>query len=57
MFPYEKYKESELWMKLNDILEELEENQDIEITTHKDYVIGYLCENLQQEFQLIKKSP
>jgi hypothetical protein len=56
MSPYEKYKNSELWIKLNDILKELEENQDIEITTHRDYVIGYLCENLQQEFQVIKKS-
>lgn len=56
MSPYEEYKDSELWKKLDLILKDLEENQDIEMTTDKDYVIGYLCENLFREFQLIKKS-
>jgi len=46
MFPYEKHKETELWKKVDTILRELEENQDIELTTTRDYVIGYFCQQL-----------
>ena len=44
---YNEYKKDPLWEKIENILLELEENQDIEITTNKDYVIWYLVKNLK----------
>lgn len=35
--------QSELWEIIRQCLENLEENQDINITTNKEYVIGYIC--------------
>ena len=43
-----KYKDSELWQKVEKILAALEENQDIEITTVRDHVIGYFCQELNK---------
>ncbi|MFZ1700754.1 MAG: hypothetical protein WAU71_08035 [Pyrinomonadaceae bacterium] len=41
MFPYEKYRNSELWNKIDEIVSELEENEDLELTTAREYVIGF----------------
>ena len=46
MFPYEKHRASELWEEIDKILSDLEENNDIELTTARQYVIGYFCEQL-----------
>jgi hypothetical protein len=48
MFPYEDYKDTELWKKIDEILRELEENQDIKLTTAREYVVGYLCKRLTE---------
>lgn len=48
MFPYEKYRNLELWNEIDRILAELEENSDIDITTAREYVIGYFCEQLSE---------
>jgi len=37
-----------LWSKIDKILLELEENQDIRITTAREYVIGYFCKQLAE---------
>ena len=47
--PYDKYKHLKEWDIIKTALEELEENQDISITTHSDYVIGYLLHKLKTE--------
>ncbi|MGE6369886.1 hypothetical protein ACQKDB_12230 [Planococcus kocurii] len=44
--PYIKFEHTELWGKVNQIIDDLIENQDIEVTTKKEYVVGYICENL-----------
>jgi hypothetical protein len=46
---YDKYKQNPLWEKVSKLIDELEENQDIEITTVRDYVIGYLVKNLANQ--------
>ncbi len=46
---YDEYQNTNLWKKLDEILKDLEENSDIQITTKRDYVIGYLCQKLQEE--------
>lgn len=36
-----------LWPKIDSAIEELEENQDIEITTKRDLVIAFLVDRLR----------
>lgn len=43
---YEKYENTELWKKVNQILDELVENQDIEEITKREYIVGYICKKL-----------
>ncbi len=54
MSKYDEYKNTDLWKIIDGILNDLEENSDIQITTARKYVIGYFCENLQNEFQSIE---
>lgn len=46
MSRYDRFKGTELWKKIDEILAELEDNQDITLTTVRDYVIGYFCEQI-----------
>jgi hypothetical protein len=39
-----------MWDKIEKLLFELEENQDIEISTNIDYVTWYLVKNITKEF-------
>jgi hypothetical protein len=48
MFPYEKYKGTELWDKIERIILDLEENRDLTITTAREYVVGYFCERITE---------
>lgn len=43
---YNQCRDGELWMKIDEILIDLEENQDIEIRTAREYIIGYFCQKL-----------
>ncbi len=49
MFKYQEYENTDLWKSIDHILEDLEENSDIQITTARKYVIGYFCETLQKK--------
>lgn len=49
MFPYDKYRGTPLWEKLDRIVADLEDNRDIEITTGREYIIGYLCRQLSED--------
>jgi len=51
MSKYNEYQNTDLWKKLDKILKDLEENSDIEITTKRDLVIGYICKKLQEDSQ------
>jgi len=50
--PYQKYEKTETWKILSASLDLLCENQDISIKTRKEYVIGYLCNKLNEEKDL-----
>ena len=41
--PYQHFENTELWMKIENALNDLIKNKDIVITTPKEYVIGYVC--------------
>jgi hypothetical protein len=47
--PYVKYQNTEEWVILSRLLDELINNQDIELKTAPEYVIGYLVEKLRNK--------
>ena len=49
-FPYEEFRDCRLWKVIEKSLDDLKENQDIDITTEQDYVVGYLCKMVHDEF-------
>lgn len=49
-FPYEEFRDCRLWKVIEKSLDDLKENQDIDITTEQDYVVGYLCKKVHDEF-------
>jgi hypothetical protein len=44
--PYNEFEESQLWKLVDEAICDLIENQDIKLTTRKEYVIGYICKVL-----------
>jgi len=50
--PYDKYKNLKIWKLLSKCLKELERNNDIQMTTHPDYAVGYL---INRVFEQCKK--
>lgn len=47
--PYELYENSSNWKIIKEALEELILNNDVELMTPKEYVIGYLCKALKEK--------
>lgn len=47
--PYAQYQNTEEWAIIEYLLNELETNQDIELKTAPEYVIGYLVEKLRNK--------
>ena len=47
--PYTQYQNTEEWAIIEYLLKELENNQDIELKTAPEYVIGYLVEKLRNK--------
>lgn len=45
--PYDKYRSLPLWELIAKGIDELIENNDLELTTHEDYVIGYLVKKIE----------
>ena len=54
--PYAEYHNTEEWVILERLLKELEKNQDIELKTAPEYVIGYLVKKLRNK-DLVEKTP
>lgn len=46
--PYKQYENTRAWKTIQQALSELMENQDIEITTREEYVVGFLCKVLYE---------
>lgn len=44
--PYTEYESSKLWMIIKSSIEELVENNDIELLTPIEYVVGSICKNI-----------
>ncbi|MDP2174288.1 MAG: hypothetical protein Q8K70_00110 [Bacteroidota bacterium] len=53
--PYEEFQKTKLWEIITKSIDDLVINQDIELTTRKEYVVGYICKNIDLNFkELIK---
>lgn len=50
--PYKEFEETQLWNVIENALDALVENQDIELTTKREYVIGYLCKSLKSKLKI-----
>lgn len=44
--PYKEYESSKFWEIVKSSIEELIENNDIELQTPIEYVVGYICKNI-----------
>ena len=44
--PYIKYEQDKTWTVVNDLINDLINNNDIELQTPIEYVIGYICKGL-----------
>lgn len=45
--PYTEYQQTQLWELIEKAVNDLVKNQDIELTTRKEYIIGYLCKSIK----------
>lgn len=41
--PYIKYEQDKTWTVVNDLINDLINNNDIELQTPIEYVVGYIC--------------
>ena len=44
--PYIKYEQDKTWTVVNDLRNDLINNNDIELQTSIEYVVGYICKGL-----------
>lgn len=49
--PYKEYERTQLWRVIDQSIQELIKNKDIDLTTRKEYVIGYLCEKIKLKYE------
>lgn len=47
--PYMQFEGTALWETVDETLAELERNQDIQITTSREYIIGVICKDLHRQ--------
>jgi len=46
--PYKAFEDSPTWRTLDAAIRELETNRDLELTTARHYVVGFLCMRLAE---------
>jgi hypothetical protein len=46
--PYIEFQTSEIWKVIDHAIADLEENQDIQLTTTREHVVGYICKTLAE---------
>ena len=55
--PYKEYEASRLWEFVKSSIEELVENNDIELFTPIEYIVGYICKNISSTNISEEESP
>jgi hypothetical protein len=46
--PYSEFEKSKAWKVFDRAISELEKNRDLQITTERKYVIGFLCKQFAE---------
>ena len=54
--PYLQFDKTPLWLAIDFAISELERNRGVELTTSRNYVIGYLCQQLSAKQLVTPKS-
>lgn len=54
--PYEEYKASRLWEFVKSSIEDLVEDNDIELFTPIEYIVGHICKNISSTDIIVEKS-
>ena len=44
--PYSEFERTPLWKSIDSAIAELERNRDVELSTMREHVVGYLCQQL-----------
>ena len=50
--PYIEYENTPIWIVIDKAIYELEENQDVKLSTAREYVIGYICKQIKSSKEL-----
>jgi hypothetical protein len=48
--PYKEFESLSIWKSIDRAVTDLEENNDLQITTAREYVIGYLCKSVVESY-------
>ncbi len=46
--PYLEFENTKLWEVIENTINGLEENQDLELMTPREYVVGFICKQLKE---------
>ncbi len=47
--PYVKYEKTKAWESIKQSIKDLEENQDLSLTEWHEYIVGYICQQLEKD--------
>ena len=47
--PYEQYESTKAWKTIDKAVSDLVQNKDIDETTAREYIVGYLCKMLYEK--------
>jgi len=47
--PYVKYEDTKAWKSIKQSIKDLEENQDLSLTEWHEYIVGYICQQLEKD--------
>jgi len=54
--PYKEFEGLVLWQSIDKAIKELEGNNDIQLTTARELVVGYLCKSLVEGYSVDEDS-
>ena len=46
--PYVEFERTPLWRAVDRAVSDLEGNQDLKLTEHREYLVGYICKQLKR---------
>jgi hypothetical protein len=47
--PYDPHRESDVWKVIDEAIRDLVNNHDLVENTRRDYIVGYICQKLQEQ--------